>query len=676
MEKELVTTTTTTPKSSPTPTTYKPDTTTGIMEKVKTTANKWYNKALNYFNELIKEERNSLKDSEHVEALHDKEYPEDVRSTIMEWYRITHELKDILEGVETSSDSNPIVGSSQKNENNSSVLKHFDTVKELGEQLLTLAKNWQERLTNMDDITKIVPEPSVKQVQELKDVLLQSPVLQLLDGVELNKELKDVVSKWNEKVQKIKRDLENTSDGEVQNSEPLIDGVKSLQELVMEMPVLQSLNDRQFGDQLRFEVSLWNQLSGELKEAISQMPSSPDFDPLLSRTSAIDELVSHIPDVIDDESPNFYDSLRGLFVKLNNQTIRLKNSLEKPDITASIPENKETVLQTPLPPLQSIEERQYSDSLRQQMAQWNRVAQSLEPRLGPAGTRPGTIIGGPTQRPLPSPLIINPAGVPVPPRFRDGETTTESESMMIEPTGASTIEAVRVSTVDDNVFTPTDKEEVAATEKPKTKLKCEEIVEKEQKSREKIVSKPVPPKFAPGIKADYKSIEELLSSVFNKSLTVPNSTSSKIDSVPIIPIETSTKAPQVDSVKQIPLTSSSPITIKTLIQNQGDLITTEPTVGKAIPVGGVRHTENMFLPSKGKSEVIVMNVGIHGNQRKLVAVSAPVQKKSTVPGQHDLIHVSIDFFTQQLFLILFSIHDKNLLYWIDGLHTLQKSSQI
>lgn len=68
--------------------------------------------------------------------------------------------------------------------------------------------------------------------------------------------------------------------------------------------------------------------------------------------------------------------------------------------------------------------------------------------------------------------------------------------------------------------------------------------------------------------------------------------------------------------------------------------TTELVIGKVIPVGGVKVTENMHLPGNDKGEIAVMRVGVHGEQRKLVAVSVESPKSSTIPSQDDVIKVS------------------------------------
>lgn len=65
----------------------------------------------------------------------------------------------------------------------------------------------------------------------------------------------------------------------------------------------------------------------------------------------------------------------------------------------------------------------------------------------------------------------------------------------------------------------------------------------------------------------------------------------------------------------------------------------EDQIASEIPVSGVHIAANNFLPGKKNGEVVLLNVGIHDEQRKLIAVLVESDRKSTIPGQYDTIKV-------------------------------------
>ncbi|CAO1413813.1 unnamed protein product [Diamesa serratosioi] len=100
----------------------------------------------------------------------------------------------------------------------------------------------------------------------------------------------------------------------------------------------------------------------------------------------------------------------------------------------------------------------------------------------------------------------------------------------------------------------------------------------------------------------------------------------------------------------------------------------EARVAYVAPTGGIRTTENAFLPEKGSGELLVLYVGPNNHKRKLYAVSQT--RESTIKGNYNVIRIYEDVIqgfdyqsihcSQPSNLVALQFRDETLLAFLEG----------
>lgn len=493
---------------------------------------------------------------------------------------------------------------------------------------------WNEATYNLKDLLlKIeknrkeneLSDPIVEQSLSL-DSIDKLPPLQSTDEIQFSNDLRELVSKWNQKGSALKMSLEETQTENV--PDPILTQEQELKEVIkLKHPTLQSTNEKDFNDKIRGLVSKWNEKVDELKLALDTTRTTEKTiqeEPIVAQTKVLVDLIQkQLPMLQSSGETEFVQELRSLVVEWNKKANDLENVIKSNKVEEELEPilsrtNELRPFMAKVPGLQMTEEQQFSDQLREAIGNWNAVTSKLKNTLERYPNEP-----------------------------RVGQEHIQST------TDSSFHTTAAMQTVDEPI----------SNEMKEQILKWNQLTQKlsDKTVMKKPTSAPVTTKMT--FSEDNHVTQEPILSLTESAFTTTSLTTSLFEvkettQTPFIPAPFIPTLTSPDDVQMIPdlkktlfveqtqsITTLSPghrfSPYETTPSHFSDwqASTTEPTVAQAIPDVSVRLMENFYLPARNKGEIVLLNVGIQGMQRKLVAVSSVVNKRSTIPGQHDVIQV-------------------------------------
>lgn len=492
---------------------------------------------------------------------------------------------------------------------------------------------WNEATHHLKDLLLKIDEK--RRETELSDPIVEAsqlpiksdvlPGLQSADDAKFTNQLRDLVSKWNRKGSDLQTSLKDTQSKK--EFDPVLTQEQDLKDVLkFKHPTLQSTNDKEFNDQIRGLVTKWNEKVAELKLALDNTHTTEKTtheEPIVAQIKVLEDLLQkQLPMLQSSDETDFVQEMRLLVSEWNKKANALENVIKAHNVEKELDPiltkmNELRPFMKILPLLQTTEEKQFSDQLRMAIGKWNEVSSKLKDNL---------------------------------------ESYTIEPSVGQEHVQATTDTSVRTTPAmqssDEQKYSQQMKEQIS-----KWNELSQKITDKIASVDKTPISLPATTRIPPSIKVDVTEAPILSLEVSDIINTVPTTASM------LTVQETTQKSlPQTvsspDDVQMIPdlkktffveqtesTTTLTPehrfVLYETTLAPISDwqASTTEPTVAQAIPEVSVKLMENFFLPAKHKGEIVLLNVGIHGMQRKLIAVSSVVNKRSTIPGQHDVIQV-------------------------------------
>lgn len=462
--------------------------------------------------------------------------------------------------------------------------------------------------------TEVIAETSERIPSPTSPTKSSLSPLQSTDETVFTNHLRDLVSKWNQKGSDLKTSLQDTKTKEV--SDPILTQEQELKEIMLKLPALQSKNEVEFNDQIRGLVAKWNEKVAELKlalDATRTTEKSPE-EPIVAQTKVLEDLIQkELPALQYSDERNFVQEIQALVAEWNKKA----NALETVIKSSKIEKELEPILtktnelrpfMTKLPSLQSKEEQEFTDQLRAAIGKWNEATSKLK-----------TILES-----YPNESMVGQGQV-----LSTTETSVTTTQPKKSPDEQKYSDQMREQISKWDELSQKISEKIGSTTKKPT------LVEITIKIPDPVTQEPTLSMTESPVTTTIPAIiKESTQSTFTPTLSSP-------DDVQMIPdLKKTLFVEQTDSSTTIdPSHRFVPYETTPAPGSDWQISTTEPTVGQAIPVGGVKLMENFYLPAKNKGEIVLMNVGIRGLQRRLVAISSVVNKRSTIPGQHDIIQV-------------------------------------
>uniref|UniRef100_A0A336KZZ1 CSON002090 protein n=1 Tax=Culicoides sonorensis TaxID=179676 RepID=A0A336KZZ1_CULSO len=482
-------------------------------------------------------------------------------------------------------------------------------------------------------------DPILEQEFELETSATKNEISKLQSQFEtqFSSQLHELVSKWNKKQAELKTVLEEKPEPDA--SDPILTQEQDLKEVMLSHPALQNTNEKEFSDQLRGLVSKWYKKVVELGEKLSENHDNKGHDENVSQVKELENLLqSELSAFQPKDDKDYAQELRSLISEWNKKATALeqaikttKNTEEFESILTETHQLKELI--ETVPTLQTTAEREFVDQLRKSIIKWNEVTNELKNRLE-ALNKSEAIVGS----------NISTSQTPLDQSTENPRLTDDLKELISKWTQFSqqfTEKAKTPSTTEGPLIETTHQITDPITQAPKLTVTEATVF---HSTIFPTISSPEDVQMIPDLKkTDF--VEK-----FDHSTTMDPQNR-------FVPYETT----------QAPLFELDQLDVKS---------TTEPIVGQAIPVGGVKTMENFHVPAKHKGEIVFLNVGIHGMQRKLTAISSVVNKKSTIPGQHDVIQIYEDIYEGKLFqtipcyrpseLSVIHLMDETLLTFLEG----------
>ncbi|XP_063709207.1 uncharacterized protein LOC134837752 [Culicoides brevitarsis] len=547
------------------------------------------------------------------------------KSTLSEWKEASNVLKGVLLTTLKMVDKiDDLVGDSQ---NASSPQESLSTEDEtqLSSNLREFVSKWNQK--PQETTTKNADDDFVSQENDLKGIIQQQlPNFKNSEDREFSESIRNLVSKWNKKVAELKTAL---------NVEPIVAQTQILEDLVQkELPKLTSAMKN--NEKISSLVNDWNEKATSLKDAINSSRVKDEFEPFLTQMNELKPFVDKLASLPSSEEREFAEQLLSAVAKWNEVTYKVNNILKNPK--KYLEEQGKVDARTKLMKIHQTEETKvavtqesttlspkFDKDMQEQLSKWNQFAQKLPEKV---------------------------TKLPKIPEIDEKSTEEPSlqatESLLTTKTEEATLAATEnLETTQDPTLSITELTTSVTTEEPKL------AITEAQTTKSPVLVTKLPPKDQkPAFSRpdDVQMMPDL-----KKTLFVEQEDSFATTSAPD---------------NRFFMRETTPANVDSRDS------TTEPTVAQAMNVGGVQLMENFFLPAKKKGEIVLLNVGIEGQQRKLIAVSSVVNRRSTIPTQHGVIQIYEDIFEGKLFqsipcyqpsgLSVIHMRDETLLTFLEG----------
>ena len=210
------------------------------------------------------------------------------------------------------------------------------------------------------------------------------------------------------------------------------------------------------------------------------------------------------------------------------------------------------------------------------------------------------------------------------------ETTEEktTQSTTKESTTQSTTEGTTQSTTIESIKQSTTEELTQSTSEESTQSTTEESTT--QPLTELSTKQPTTTRKSSTISSEVeKSTSVIPNTSFTPRIIMPQDNVMKVDDN--VDETFDTKFPE-------DITPATDVESDVIGVNKEGNIEMGERVAYEVPTGGVRTTENAFLPEKGAGELLVLYVGPNNQKKKLYAVSQT--RESTIKGNYNVIRVS------------------------------------